>query len=59
MGWKVVALYAATGLSIAVAAGWTIGRPRIEGHIKGWGSQMNAAAGASVAERMTWPERIR
>ncbi len=45
VGWKVAALYAATGLSIAVAAGWTIGRLRMEGHIEDWVSQMNAAGG--------------
>ncbi|MDJ0885145.1 MAG: permease [Desulfobacterales bacterium] len=59
VGWKVAALYAATGLSIAVAAGWTIGRLRMEGHIEDWVSQMNAAGGEAVDEKMTWPERIR
>ncbi len=59
VGWQVAALYAATGLSIAVAAGWTIGRLKMEGHIEEWVAQMNTVAGDAVAEAMTWPDRLR
>jgi uncharacterized membrane protein YraQ (UPF0718 family) len=59
VGWKVAALYAATGLTIAVAAGWTIGRLKMEAHVEDWVTQMNAVAGEAVDEHMTWPERIR
>jgi hypothetical protein len=59
VGWKVAALYAATGLSIAVAAGWTIGRLKLEGHIEDWVTQMDAVAGEAVTAKITWPARIR
>ena len=35
-GWKVAALYLATGLLIAVSAGWTIGRLKLENHVEDW-----------------------
>jgi uncharacterized membrane protein YraQ (UPF0718 family) len=59
VGWKVAALYAATGLSIAVAAGWIIGRMKMERHVEDWVTQMNAVASGAVDEKMTWPERYR
>ncbi len=58
VGFKVAALYAATGLCIAVAAGWTIGQLKLEGHIEDWVTRMNAEVGEAVAEKMTWKERI-
>ena len=59
VGWKVAALYAATGLSIAVAAGWIIGRLRMERHIEDWVTQMNTVTVATVDQQMRWPERFR
>jgi len=35
-GWKVAGLYLATGLGIAVASGFVLGRLRLERHIEGW-----------------------
>ena len=35
-GWKVAALYLATGLLIAIAAGWIIGRLKLENHVEDW-----------------------
>jgi uncharacterized protein len=35
-GWKVAALYAGTGLVIAIVAGWVIGRLRMERHVEPW-----------------------
>lgn len=35
-GWKVAALYAGTGLGIALLAGWVIGRLRLEGWVEPW-----------------------
>jgi len=35
-GWKVGAIYMATGLSIAILAGWTIGKLRIERWLQDW-----------------------
>ena len=35
-GWKVAAIYAGTGLAIAMVAGWVIGRLRMEKHLEDW-----------------------
>jgi len=35
-GWKVAALYLATGLGIAIASGFVLGRLRLERHVEGW-----------------------
>jgi uncharacterized membrane protein YraQ (UPF0718 family) len=35
-GWRVAALYLGTGLIVAIAAGWTIGRLHMERHVEGW-----------------------
>jgi uncharacterized membrane protein YraQ (UPF0718 family) len=59
VGWEIASLYAATGLSIAVAAGWAIGRLKMEAHIEDWVTQMNAVTGAAPDHRMNWPDRIR
>ncbi|NTU60582.1 MAG: permease [Deltaproteobacteria bacterium] len=57
-GWKVAALYAATGLSIAVLAGWTIGRLKLERHVEEWVYQIQAGEGAE-AEDLDWAGRFR
>jgi len=35
-GWKVATLYFGTGLLIAIIAGWTLGRLRLEKHVEAW-----------------------
>ena len=35
-GWKVAALYLVTGLAVAIAAGWVLGRLRLERWVEGW-----------------------
>ena len=35
-GWKVAAIYAGTGLAIAIAAGWIIGRLKLEAWVEPW-----------------------
>ena len=57
-GWQVAALYAATGLSIAIAAGWVIGRLHLEGHVEDWVQQMTAADQTPVETRMTLRDRL-
>jgi len=57
-GWKVAALYAGTGLVIAIIAGWIIGRLKLERWVEGWVYQSGfgeAAAGADAP--LTWNER--
>ena len=45
-GWQVAALYLGTGLFIAIAAGWVIGRLRMERYVEEWvyAAQMGEAA---------------
>jgi uncharacterized membrane protein YraQ (UPF0718 family) len=57
-GWKVAALYLGTGLSIAMAAGWVIGRLKMERHIEDWVTAVPAGADAGPDTTLTWPERL-
>jgi len=58
VGWQVAALYAATGLSIAIAAGWVIGRLHLERHVEDWVQQMTAADQGPLESRMTLRDRL-
>ena len=58
VGWQVAALYAATGLAIAIVAGWVIGRLHLEGYVEDWVQQMTAADQAPVETRMTLRDRM-
>ncbi|MDH5299027.1 MAG: permease, partial [Desulfobulbaceae bacterium] len=58
LGWKIAALYLVTGLAVAIAAGWVIGRLGMEGYVEEWVQQV--LAGSSEAEiRYTWAGRLR
>ena len=57
-GWKVALLYAGTGLVIAIAAGWVIGRLKLERWVEPWvyaTASGPAAAGADAP--LTWGDR--
>ena len=56
-GWKVALLYAGTGLTIAMAAGWIIGRLRLEKWVEPWVYETQAGELARV-ESLTWRERV-
>lgn len=59
LGWKVAVIYMGTGLFIAIAAGWVIGRLKLETGIEDWVTQANAATVVSMEEeKMTWNDRI-
>jgi len=58
-GWKVAALYAGTGLMIAIVAGWTIGRLHMEGHVEPWVYSGPVAGQTQPGVRMEWAERLR
>jgi uncharacterized membrane protein YraQ (UPF0718 family) len=57
-GWKVAAIYTGTGVLIAILAGWTIGRLRLEGHVEDWVFKTRAAGPGIVEERLSWSDRI-
>lgn len=58
-GWKVAALYLGTGLLIAIVAGWTIGRFRMEHHLEEWVYQIQAGESGYEEPERKWAERIR
>ncbi len=58
-GWKVAALYLGTGLTIAMVAGWTIGRLRMERHLEEWVLEIQAGEAVCFEDAMSWEERIR
>ncbi len=58
LGWKVAALYLATGLLVAIVSGWVIGRLKLEGWIEDWVQQMRAGEAIVIEEKLTWPNRI-
>jgi uncharacterized protein len=59
-GWKISALYMGTGLSIAMSAGWIIGRLNLEKWVESWVYQVAKNSGANEADDgMDWNARIR
>jgi hypothetical protein len=57
-GWKVAALYMGTGLAIAIAAGWVIGRLHLERHVEDWVYAVPVGEEPGAEESMTWTGRI-
>lgn len=58
LGWKIAVLYFVTGISVAVVAGWVLGRMKLEGHIEEWVMQIREGENAAVDQSMTWNQRI-
>jgi uncharacterized membrane protein YraQ (UPF0718 family) len=57
-GWRVAALYLASGLTIATAAGIVIGRFKLERFVEDFVWQITAGQGAAALDRPTWAQRI-
>lgn len=57
-GWKVALLYMGLGLSIAVVAGWIIGRMRMEAYLEDWVRDMPKVGAQFEIAGMTLAERI-
>ncbi len=58
-GWKVAALYLGTGLSVAIVAGWVIGRLKLERHVEPWVYAIPVAGTALPDETPDWDDRLR
>jgi uncharacterized membrane protein YraQ (UPF0718 family) len=56
-GWKVAGLYVISGLTIAITAGFIIGRLKLEKYVEDFVWQMQIAA-AGESEKLTWEHRI-
>ena len=57
-GWKVALLYLGLGLSVAIVAGWTIGRLKMEAHLEDWVHDMPALSAGFEAEQITLADRL-
>jgi uncharacterized protein len=58
-GWKVAALYLGTGLGIAMAAGWVIGRLGMERHLEDWVHQIQGGDNNFEEPEKDWSDRVR
>lgn len=57
-GWKIAALYLGLGLSVAIVAGWVIGRLKMEAHLEDWVRDMPKVQAAAGSDGMTLSDRI-
>lgn len=57
-GWKIAALYLGLGLSVAIVAGWVIGRLKMEAHLEDWVRDMPKTAATFEAGRSTLADRV-
>jgi uncharacterized protein len=57
-GWKVALLYMGLGLTVAIVAGWTVGRLRMEQHLEDWVRDMPRIHAGMVPSDLTLAERI-
>ncbi len=57
-GWKIALLYLGLGLTVAIVAGWVIGRLKMEHHLEDWVRQLRTVRPEAGAASLTWPERI-
>ena len=58
LGWKVAAIYLATGLTIAMISGWIIGRLKLESWIEDWVQQLRASEARVMEHSLTWSDRL-
>jgi uncharacterized membrane protein YraQ (UPF0718 family) len=56
-GWKVAGLYVASGLAVAIVAGFIIGRLKMERHVEDFVWKIHHTAEMSE-EKLTWSDRI-
>lgn len=57
-GWKVAALYLATGLAIAMFAGWVIGRLKLEKWVEAWVYATKTGVAASGEKDVSFSDRV-
>jgi uncharacterized membrane protein YraQ (UPF0718 family) len=57
-GWKVAAIYVATGLVIAISAGWVIGKLKLEKHVESWVYEIKADHSSEEEEKIHLDDRI-
>ena len=57
-GWRIAAIYAGTGLFIAMVAGWTIGRLKMERYVEPWVYETQFSNGIDLEEKVSWSDRV-
>ncbi len=57
-GWNVALLYLGLGLSVAIVAGWVIGRLKMEAYLEDWVRDMPHATAAVGEDRLSLGERL-
>jgi uncharacterized protein len=57
-GWRIALLYLGLGLSVAIAAGWVIGRLKIEAYLEDWVRDMPRIVARADALRLTLSDRV-
>ena len=57
-GWKVTAIYVATGLAIAIFSGWLIGILKLEKYVADWVYQIKANQTESISKKLMVTDRI-
>jgi uncharacterized membrane protein YraQ (UPF0718 family) len=57
-GWKVALLYMGLGLSVAIVAGWIIGRLKMEAYLEDWVREMPRTAASFDAQESTLADRV-
>jgi len=57
-GWKTALLYASTGLIIAIASGWVIGKLKVERFVEEWVYEIKAGDFQMAEQKITFTDRI-
>jgi uncharacterized membrane protein YraQ (UPF0718 family) len=58
-GWKVALIYILTGLAIAIASGWLIGRLKLEHWVQDWVYKVPVGSASDNVEKLHLQDRIR
>jgi hypothetical protein len=57
-GWKIALLYLSLGLTVAIVAGWIIGRLKMEAHLEDWVRDMPRVHAEAGEQSLTLAERV-
>jgi hypothetical protein len=57
-GWQIALLYLTLGLTVAIAAGWIIGRLKMERHLEDWVREMPHVRAQAGLDQLALAERI-
>ncbi len=57
-GWRIALLYLGLGLAVAIAAGWTIGRLKMEAHLEDWVRDMPRVQAGVDPDTLCLADRI-